>query len=266
MAYEQLDADKIVSTVNTLHRRIVERFPNAGLANVCRKLLDIAQAARERSEQIGRPIQGVRLLSALVIAAIVGSTGWIVWIVFQGERQEPVHQSAELIQALEAGLSGIVFIGATVFFFVTLETRIKRNRALKSVHTLRCMAHIIDMHQLTKDPERLLHAGKDTESSPQRTMTQFELSRYLDYCSEMLSLTGKIAALYVQTFEDNVVVSAVNDIEGLTTDLARKIWQKLMVLHAGPTASLPAVRREIPSDDGPQAAPPAAAPETAPGA
>jgi hypothetical protein len=63
-------------------------------------------------------------------------------------------------------------------------------------------------------------------------MTEFELSRYLDYCSEMLSLTGKVAALYVQTFEDSVAVSAVNDIENLTTDMSRKIWQKLMVLHA----------------------------------
>jgi hypothetical protein len=64
-------------------------------------------------------------------------------------------------------------------------------------------------------------------------MTEFELSRYLDYCSEMLALVGKVAALYVQGFEDSVTVGAVNDIETLTTAMARKIWQKLMVLHTG---------------------------------
>ena len=52
--------------------------------------------------------------------------------------------------------------------------------------------------------------------------------------SEMLSLTGKIAALYVQDFEDGVAVQAVNEIEDLTTGLSRKIWQKLTIV-AGQT-------------------------------
>ncbi len=232
MSYEQLDADKIVATVDTLHRRIVERFPNAGLAHVCKKLLGIAQSARERSAQIARPIPGVRALSYAVIAVILISTGWTAWIVLQGESLRAVSRSTDFIQVLEAGMNAIVLIGATVFFLVTLETRVKRRRALKAIHELRCIGHIIDMHQLTKDPERLLNNGQETESSPERTMTPFELSRYLDYSSEMLSLTGKVAALYVQTFEDAVAVSAVNDVESLTTDMARKIWQKLMVLYA----------------------------------
>lgn len=94
------------------------------------------------------------------------------------------------------------------------------------------MAHIIDMHQLTKDPDRVLRQGQDTKSSPKRTMTRFELSRYLDYCSEMMALIGKVAALYVQEFADEVAVAAVNDVENLTTGMARKIWQKLMVLQS----------------------------------
>jgi len=237
MSYEQLEADKIVTTIDTLHRRIEERFPQAGLTQVCAKLLEIARKAQERSAQIAEPIAGVRALSALVIAVILGSTGWIAWIVVQDDPTREVLHSVELIQVLEAGLNAVVLIGATVFFFVTLETRLKRGRALKAIHELRCVGHIIDMHQLTKDPERLVHHGQDTRSSPQRTMTEFELSRYLDYCSEMLSLTGKVAALYVQNFEDSVAVSAVNDVENLTTAMARKIWQKLMVLH-GPEQQL----------------------------
>jgi len=46
----------------------------------------------------------------------------------------------------------------------------------------------------------------------------------------MLSLTGKVAALYVQNFEDSVALQAVNEIEDLTTGLARKIWQKLTIV------------------------------------
>ena len=64
-------------------------------------------------------------------------------------------------------------------------------------------------------------------------MTAFELSRYLDYCAEMLSLTGKVAALYVQDFDDGVAIASVNEVEDLTSGLSTKIWQKLMMLHAG---------------------------------
>jgi hypothetical protein len=86
------------------------------------------------------------------------------------------------------------------------------------------------MHQLTKDPERLLSASKDTPSSPTRTMTASDLGRYLDYCSELLSITSKVAALLVQYFDDAVVLGAVNEIETLTTGLSGKIWQKITVL------------------------------------
>ena len=61
-------------------------------------------------------------------------------------------------------------------------------------------------------------------------MTRFELGRYLDYCSELLSLVSKIAALYVQRFDDEVVLGAVNEVETLTNGLSRKIWQKIMIL------------------------------------
>ncbi|MGI9386781.1 MAG: hypothetical protein ACR2OX_05075, partial [Methyloligellaceae bacterium] len=77
----------------------------------------------------------------------------------------------------------------------------------------------------------ILRSGPSTESSPVREMSQFELMRYLDYCSEMLSLTSKLAAFYAQQRSDPVVVNAVNDIEILTTNLSRKIWQKIMMLE-----------------------------------
>jgi len=63
-------------------------------------------------------------------------------------------------------------------------------------------------------------------------MTAFQLTRYLDYCSELLSIVGKLTALYAQSLPDSVVVAAVNNIETLTTGLSRKIWQKIMQLDA----------------------------------
>jgi hypothetical protein len=87
------------------------------------------------------------------------------------------------------------------------------------------------MHQLTKDPERSTGGKKQTASSPRHNLTPFELTRYLDYCSEMLSVTGKVAALYVQKYDDPVVLAAAEDIETLTNGLARKIWQKIMIIN-----------------------------------
>ena len=61
-------------------------------------------------------------------------------------------------------------------------------------------------------------------------LTPFELTRYLDYCSEMLALLSKLAALHTQHFNDPVTLEAVNDVENLTQGLARTIWQKIMIL------------------------------------
>ena len=61
-------------------------------------------------------------------------------------------------------------------------------------------------------------------------MTPFELGRYLDYSSEMLSLISKTAAIYVQEFPDSVALDAVNEITSLTNGLSRSIWQKIMLL------------------------------------
>ena len=58
-----------------------------------------------------------------------------------------------------------------------------------------------------------------------------DLARYLDYCSEMLSITGKLAALFAQSVNDEVVIDAVNDIEELGSNLSRKIWQKITMIE-----------------------------------
>ena len=86
------------------------------------------------------------------------------------------------------------------------------------------------MHQLTKDPTQLLKEYTSKASSDVHHMSELELLRYLDYCSEMLSLTGKLAALYMQDMRDPVIIETVTEIEDLTNGLSRKIWQKITIL------------------------------------
>jgi hypothetical protein len=162
----------------------------------------------------------------LLIVAVV----WTLRSLIMMEDLQELLRLGNFIPLLEAGINDIILIGAGIFFLVSAETRIKRRRVLNSLHRLRVFAHIIDMHQLHKDPERVLHRGELAPSTPKIDMTSFELSRYLDYCSELLSLTGIIAGLYAQNSEDPVLVDAVSDIEQLTNGISRKIWQKLMIL------------------------------------
>lgn len=229
MVYRKLDPKETVATVAQLVRRIDERFPGAGLVHVCEELLVIAEESSETAERIARPLYALRIGIGVVVVAIVASLGFSISLL---DLDRANLSAGDLVQGAEASLNGLALIGAAIFFLVTIETRVKRARALAALHELRSMAHVIDMHQLTKDPAIPGVEAVATPSSPSRTLTDFELARYLDYCSEMLALLGKIAALYAQTSVDREVTSAVNEVEVLTTGLSGKIWDKIQAIHA----------------------------------
>ena len=187
----------------------------------------VAQEAVLRCEQIKRPHLWLRAACALLVTAILGVLVLIGLNVHSSGAE--LKELDNFAQTVEASLGSLFFIGATLAFLFSLERRLKRERALSALHELRAIAHIVDMHQLTKDPEHLLQ-GKTTPSSPQRTLSAFELGRYLDYCSELLSIVSKIGAIYVQEFPDADAVEAADQLAALTNGLSRTIWQKIMIL------------------------------------
>ena len=229
--YRSLDPEKVIVTADRLRARVEERFPESSLLKLTIELVSVTRSARERAEEIGRPHWSLRVGVGLFVAVVLYALAAGASLLHLEWR---LPDALSLVQALEAATNELVLIGAAVFFLMTAETRVKRKRALTALHELRSLAHIVDMHQLTKDPDRLLRGGGDTASSPKSSMSPFELSRYLDYCSETLSVIGKVAAVYAQTFDDEAALAAVDDIEDLTTGLSRKIWQKVMILHAAP--------------------------------
>lgn len=225
-----LDPERIVQTVALLRRRIEERFPGSGLAKVCATLLDIAERTRERLDWVERPNLGLRVASWLMAALLVVGAVAAAWAVVAAVRATGVDDPLALVEAVESGIQEMVFVAVALAFLLTVEGRLKRRRALGFIKELRALAHIVDMHQLTKDPHRITVSTPDTASSPRRTLTQQELGRYLDYCSEMLSLTSKLAALYAERLDDAVILQAVDEVEALTNGLSRKIWQKITML------------------------------------
>ncbi len=231
MPYRQLDPERITDTARRLALRVSERFPENGIRKVAQELELLAlQHTSERLPDINRSRSWVRILVAIVLVAGVAAIGFGIFQKVRLLNADPNELYS--FEGVEAIANMMLLLGAGIWFLLNLETRMKRERALEALHELRSIAHVIDMHQLTKDPTSFVGAAQRTASSPERNLTPFLLMRYLDYCAEMLSLTGKLAALYMQNLRDPVVIEAVNEIEVLTASFSQKIWQKIMIIRA----------------------------------
>jgi hypothetical protein len=224
----RLDSKEISATIERLCHRIDERFEGSGLKSVAEDLLQLSLASVERSAAIVRPGYGVRIGTAAVVLLIPA-----LFALALSRIEMRVDTAAvgvvEFVSALDAAMNVVVLVGAGLLFAVTVETRLKRKRALDALHELRSLVHVIDMHQLTKDPGHFL-GSLPTASSPERTLSPFQLRRYLDYCTELLALTAKVAAVYGQSIQDREVLAGVSELESLCTDLSRKIWQKIALI------------------------------------
>lgn len=225
--YRSLDSARIVETLEQLERRVNERFPSASLAAVCAELALVARENNRRAQRLARPNYLLRLLSGLIILAGIALIGFVAT---QLEVKRDTESIYSTLQGIDAALNIVLVVGATVIFLASMEGRWKRQQALRDLDELRSIIHVIDMHQLTKDPASMLSAP--TASSPSRILSALDLVRYLDYCSEMLSLAAKVAAVYAQSTKDPQVVAASSDLQQLTANLSAKIWQKIRIAQA----------------------------------
>jgi hypothetical protein len=227
--YRRLDPDLIIATIERLGGRIAARFPDSELLKVCGELAALGQASARRAERLGRTNWTLRIVVSLIVA-----TGLAVFVYLAAKLDfDPGTRSLfSLVQSVDAFFNLAVLAGAAILSLMSIETRLIRARASAALNPIRAMVHIIDMHQLTKDPGMTGQTHLMTPASPARDLSPFELTRYLDYCSEMLSLAAKLAALVAISTEDAVVAAAVNDIETLAGTISQKIWQKIMIADA----------------------------------
>lgn len=224
--YRSLDPSKLIETLARLQARVDKRFPGSGLGKVCAELTETARATAAEAARLAKPSWPWRI----AVGAIVVAGGWAQVAAAKFLHLERIEASANLLEILEAAVNLLILFGGAIWFLLSIEKRIKRGRALDALHDLRTLAHVVDMHQLTKDPTVVL---KDTTATaPARPMSRLDLTRYLDYCAEMLALIGKLAALYADEMRDTTVIEAVNEVESLTTGLAQKMWQKITVVDA----------------------------------
>ncbi|MBX3581448.1 MAG: hypothetical protein KF810_06110 [Rhizobiaceae bacterium] len=228
--YRHLDPRLIIETADKLQSRVADRFPDSGLSRVSKELALLAQDASMSAKALEAPIWWIRILIGVAIAA--GALIFLFVGTILSFDRISTDEAFDFVQGVEASINTILLAGLGFIALTRTEERIKRRRVFADLHSLRSLIHVIDMHQLTKDPAALSDDFKPTEHSPSRITNPRDLARYLDYCTEMLSITGKLAALYAQSVNDDIVVAAVNDIEELGSNLSRKIWQKITMIES----------------------------------
>jgi hypothetical protein len=239
-----LREDRLTETAERLARRVAERFPGSGLTRVAEEVLGVTREAFARAERIRRPDWALRAGYAVVIALAVVA-GVVAWRL--RDRDGP-SLSSQVLKLLDETKGAAVYLTGVAIFLFTLEIRLKRRKALRAVHELRALAHIIDMHQLAKGPDRAIHLGT---AAPAKAMTPADIGQYLSYCTELLALVSKVGQLYVQDFPDAVTLAAVDQFEALATGLSSKIWQKIMILDRAVLAPADGAAAQPPQPQGP---------------
>ena len=257
--YQRLDGAAVRGSAATLQRRIYARFPRRSLWEVAGELIALVDEVVEGGGISRRRIRTARALSRLGVLAVLLVFGSAIALAAASIWADPeVLGPVDWLPLLETVVNDLVFAGIAIFFLIAVPQRMERARVLRVLHRLRSLAHVIDMHQLVKVPERLPAPARGTggtttpgappgegagpaprggaaassgENGGDLDMSRSEMTQYLDYCTEMLSLVGKTAALFAEDTTDGDVLDAVEGIETLTSDMARKVWQKIAIIQ-----------------------------------
>jgi hypothetical protein len=225
--FRKLDESKIVDSLTALRDRIENQFPDSGLGRVADELIAVADEVTECADYLSATNWPIRIFAGLLIAAMF----LVLYLAApRVELPEGAHKFSD-VASIAAVCNIAAVVGVAVLFLLRLETILKRRRAHAVLHELRSLAHVIDMHQLAKDPAGRRLPEPEIAESPKGAMNPQSLLRYLDYCTDLLSLTGKLSALLVQRFNDEVVLDEVNEIEALASALSDRIWQKTRLLE-----------------------------------
>lgn len=229
--YQQLQGQHVSDTVDRLRARIEARFSSPrGLGSVAAELLTLVRRVDAETDLSQARIVRIRMISRAFSGLIIVVTLVAFVLAVRDAADSGPRHTLDWVPLVESGVNDMVFAGIAVVFLWALPERLERRHLLGLLHRLRSLAHVIDMHQLSKDPEQLLPSYQPTSASPPMLLTPDEMRHYFDYCSELLSLVAKAGALCAESSSDAVVLNTVSTIESLTTNMSSKIWQKISLI------------------------------------
>lgn len=219
MKYNTLIVDHVIRTIRRMDSQIDTYFPDRNLANLSSSIIEFAIRHESDLERIDRPNIPIKLAIGLAISLMSGLViYWLYELFIQNDGSGIIFQP----QDLDAFINILIFGSAITWFLLNWQAKSKRRFIIGRINELRSFGHVIDMHQLTKDP------FFDDEME----MSDDDLIRYLDYCGDLLSCCSKLAATYLEHTDDELVVQYVNEFEALTGQFNRKIWQKITILDS----------------------------------
>jgi hypothetical protein len=221
-ATPELTHSYVAATASKLVERISSRFGQDHLTD----------AKLKKSLRLGRVIRW--LTWPWVLAAALGIVAWIRSLHLTIELKD----AGDLAQSLDSIFQLLLVLGAGAWFLLSIGSKVQRAALLKALQELNELAQVVDLIQLDKDPDRL-HFSKEqrTDKSPTlgKANTAFLLSRYLDYCAELLSILAKVGCLYRDKVSDEVVLSRLGDFDRLTNQLRANISTKMsLISHSAP--------------------------------
>ncbi|MCA0322450.1 MAG: hypothetical protein LCH60_07745 [Actinobacteria bacterium] len=227
---DRLDAPTVIATIDQLGRRIRARFADRGLPKAAAELRSAATEVTELGAHLRGRLRVLRWTARAASVLVALGMALVLVVAARDADLSGSVRSVDWVALVESTIQTLVFGGLTLLFLNALPDRLERRHLLRRLHRLRSLAHVIDMHQLTKDPERLRSDFKPTDATVAVDLTRAEMQHYLGYCSELLALVGKVAALCAEDSQDGLILETVSDIENLTNGMSRKIWQKISLL------------------------------------
>lgn len=229
----KLSGEHVGATVAHLGRRIDARFGERGLTKTARDLGHLVELVQTEAGQSHVRLRRTTLGARTASIAIIAATLIALLYSLRSAVLDGLARTADWVPLTESVINDLVFAAIAVVFLWAFPERLERRALLRLLHRLRSLTHVIDMHQLSKDPEQVSPSYVPTVQSVSHGLSAEQLHHYLNYCSELLSLTAKTAALCAEHSTDGVVLETVSDIETLTTNLSNKIWQKISLLPRG---------------------------------
>jgi hypothetical protein len=224
--------ERVRKTVERLRLRIEARFGDRGLTRVAAELARSVTQVSAETDAARTRIRGYTFVARCASALVVLAGMFALGLALSDAAGSGPQHSFDWLPLVESTINNVVYAAIAVLFLWALPERLERRNLLALLHRLRSLAHVIDMHQLAKDPEQVTPSYHPTAESLPNDLTAEQLHHYFAYCTELLSLVAKTAALCAENTSDSVVLDTVSTLENLTTDLSSKIWQKISLLSS----------------------------------
>jgi len=218
----RLDPARIIEIAENLALRIGQRLPGSSLAGLAVELARIARDTDQRARQARRPILAIRFAS---VTAILASLLGLWYLLHHIHTRWEFGNITELFEATDAGFNLLVLLAGALWFFITLEGRLKRKKALESIEELREFIHVIDLTQLYYTPELY---NPDGANSPTQRGLDFT---YLLFCTQMFGVISNLAALYSRGAAGDSILRAASDVKMLETALSTKLLSKVEIVR-----------------------------------